>query len=354
MKWAALAFLVALIAPLSQWLRRRPEKVAWGCFLLGFLPFITEFLHLSMATISWPSWPGFSTGIEITLEDLLAVALLMSIRNKTFRMPFLLPMTMYLAATLIASLNSLYPVASLFYCWQLVRVVFIYIVVFNVTVSDFASVRSLLIGMACGELVELVAALWQRFGLAVLQTHGTLESQNELGIVSHFVMFPFFAIMLGGRRGWLSAFVVLAGLVVETLTTSRGTVVLGVVGLGMTYVLSSMSKWNSRKAFVALAGFVILAAATPFALASFEQRFSDSGGDPGLAEDTERLAYKAAAAMIFEDFPGGVGPNHFTMDRRHRRLLPQGGRSALLQRPRGARFTTSIGWCWRRRQFLGL
>jgi O-antigen ligase len=312
-KWGVVALIVLSIAPLSQWLRRRPEKVAWVCFALGLLPFITEYLHLFMATVSWPSWAGYSTGIEITLEDLLAVLVFVSIRNKNSRIPFLLPMALYLAATLIASVGAMYTTAALFYCWQLLRIFFIYIAVFTAVSADFTAARALLIGMACGELVELGIASWQRVGLGMLQAHGTMESQNELGLVSHFVMFPFFAILLGGRRGWLPGIVVLAGLVVETLTTSRGTVMLGVAGLALTYALSSMSKWSSRKALVALAGLAILAAAVPFALASFEQRFSGSGGDPGLAEDSERIAYKTAAAMMFEDFPGGVGPNHFTV-----------------------------------------
>jgi O-antigen ligase len=313
MKWGALALLVALILPLSQWLRRRPEKVAWVCFALGLLPFVTEYLHLFMATVSWASWAGYARGIEISVEDLLAVLLIVSIRNNNARIPFLLPMALYLFATLIATINATYTTAALFYCWQLVRIFAIYIAVFIAVTSEFAAARALLVGMACGEMVELVFAAWQRLGLGVLQTHGTMESQNELGLVSHFVMFPFFAILLGGRRGWLPGIVVLAGLVVEVLTTSRGTVMLGVIGLALTYALSSMSKWSSRKALIALAGLAVLAAAAPFALASFEQRFSGSGGDPGLAEDAERIAYKAAAAMMLADFPGGVGPNHFTV-----------------------------------------
>lgn len=313
MKWVALAVLLALIPPLSQWLRQRPEKIVWVCFALGLLPYIVEDLHLFVAPVSWPGWAGYTTGTEITLEDFFALVLFLSIQKSNSKIPLLAPMALYILATLIASANALYTTAALFYCWQLLRVCFIYSVVFIVVTANFASARALLIGMACGELVELVVASYQRFGMGVLQTHGTLGSQNELGLVSHFVMFPFFAIMLGGRRGWLPAVVVLAGLVVETLTTSRGTILLGVAGMALVYALSSLSKWNSRKALIALGGLVVLAAATPFALASFEQRFSGTGDSLGLAEDAERVAYKAAAAMIVEDFPGGVGPNHFTI-----------------------------------------
>lgn len=313
MKWAALAFVVALIAPLSQWLRRRPEKIAWICFAIGLLPFITEFLHLYMAPISWPTWPGYTHGFEITLADLLAALVFISVRDKRPRIPLLLPMALYVVAALIASVNAMFPTAALFYCWQLIRVMFLYSSIFIAVTSNFSAARMLLIGMACGELLELVVAVRQRFEFAVLQTQGTMESQNELGLVSHFVMFPFFAIMLGGRRGWLPLVVVLAGLAVDTLTTSRGAITLGIAGLVLTYTLSSISKWSGRKALMALAGVAILSLALPFALANFEQRFSGSVSNPGLAEDAERIAYKSAAAMMVDDFPGGVGSNHFTM-----------------------------------------
>jgi hypothetical protein len=312
-KWAALAVIILLVAPLSQWLRRRPEKIAWVCFAIGLMPFIGEYFHLLLAVVSWAMWDGYSKGIEISLTDLLAILLFLSLRDKHIKIPFLFPMALYLVVVLIASITSTIPVASLFYCWQLLRIYFIYAVVFLAVTSNSAAAPSLLIGMACGEGLELFVASWQRFGLGVLQASGTMESQNELGLVSHFVMFPFFAIMLGGRRGWLPAVAVLASLVVDTLTTSRGTITLGVSGLALTYALSSMSKWSSRKALVALAGLGILAVAVPFALANFEQRFSASGGNYGLAEDSERIAYKDAAAMMVEDFPGGVGPNLFSI-----------------------------------------
>jgi O-antigen ligase len=312
-KWGVFALMIVAILPLSQELRRRPERIVWICLAVGFLPFVTVSYHLLMATVSWPAWPGYSKGVEITLTDFFSIAIILGNPGGLRRIPFLAPMALYLLAALAASASAIYPEASLFYCWQLMRVFIIYLAVFSAVTSDSKAVWALLVGMAFGELLELAVAGSQRFRSGMLQASGTFNSQNELGLVSHFVMFPFFALLLGGRRGWLPLVIVPAALLVDTLTTSRAAAVLGVAGLGLTYALSSLSKWSSRKAMIALAALAIVATITPFAVANFAQRFSESGNNNlGLSEDMERLAYKKAAGMILDDFPGGIGPNQFT------------------------------------------
>ena len=63
---------------------------------------------------------------------------------------------------------------------------------------------ALLKGMAIGLLVQVPVVLWQRFGLGMLQTPGTTIHQNELGMLSHFVVFPFFALLLYGTSWTLA------------------------------------------------------------------------------------------------------------------------------------------------------
>ena len=73
------------------------------------------------------------------------------------------------------------PEASAFYCWQLLRVFVVYLAVANVCAFEFEAVASILKGFAAAEIFECMVAIWQRFGQHVLQTPGTLGSQNELG-----------------------------------------------------------------------------------------------------------------------------------------------------------------------------
>ena len=281
------------------------------CFLIGLLPFITNWFHLLTAPISWNGWVGYTKGLELYVLDFVAVVILLVLRGNLTRPPFIVPMSLYFVAVLIATFNAQMIEAAAFYCWQLLRVFLVYFTVANVCMFEFGAVSAILTGLAAGEVLECAIAIWERFGLHVLQTWGTLGSQNELGIASHFVVLPFFAIILGGRRGWLPIVVVLAGMMTYTLTTSRASVLLGLTGLCLIWLLSSFSQFSRRKLGVVTIGLVALAVVAPIAMASFDERFART--NLGLAEDSERLAYKRAAWMMLEDHPGGVGPNNFAL-----------------------------------------
>jgi O-antigen ligase len=309
LKWVGLAILVSSIWPASVWLRKNADKLRWACFLIGFLPFVTHWYHLLAAPISWPEWVGYAKGVEIQVVDATAIVILISLRGGLVRPIFVVPMILYFISALIATFGAKMPEAATFYCWQLLRVFVVYLAVANACAFKFETVASILKGFAAAEIFECAIAIWQRFGQHVLQTPGTLGSQNELGIASHFVIFPFFALMLGGRRGWLPPTVVLAGLVADVLTTSRGAVVLGLAGLGLVWLFSSLARFSPRKLNVALLGLAALALLAPLAIGSFDQRFRS--GKLGLSEDTERQAFKRAAWMMIADHPGGVGPNNF-------------------------------------------
>ncbi len=304
-----LAMLIASIWPATAWARKNPENLRWLCFLIGFLPFVTKWGHLLVAPISW-TWVGYTPGLEIYVVDAVAIVIMISLRGGLVRPLFAIPMALYFMAALIASFAAQVPVAAAFYCWQLLRVFVVYLAVANVCALEFEAVGSILKGFAAAEIFECAIAIWERFGLHILQTPGTLDSQNELGIASHFVIFPFFALMLGGRRGWLPPLVVVAGLLADALTTSRGAAVLGLAGLALIWLFSSLAKFSSRKLGVAVLGLVALAFVAPLAIASFDKRFEHTS--IGLAEeDQERLGFKRVAAMMIADHPEGVGPNNF-------------------------------------------
>ncbi len=312
MKWVFLAILLASIWPASSWMRKHPDKLNWLCFLIGFLPFVTGWLHLFAAPISWAEWAGYAKGLEIYAVDAVAIVILVVLRGRLIRPPFVVPMALYFVSSLLATFGAAFPMAAAFYCWQLLRAFAIYLAVANVVAFEFEAVAAILKGLAAGELLECAVAVWQRFGQHVLRTPGTLQSDNELGIASHFVILPFFAIMLGGNRGWLPAIVVLAGLLADALTASRGAVLLALAGLGVVTLFSTFAIFSARKLGIVVSGLAVLAVVAPIAMASFDQRFAQ-GGNLGLTEDTERLAFKRAAWMMWDDHPGGVGPNNFAV-----------------------------------------
>ena len=159
--------------------------------------------------------------------------------------------------------------------------------------------------------MEASIALWERFALGILQTGGTVGGgQNLLGLISHLIVFPFFALLLTGPGGWIVPITVLSGILLEVLTVSRATVALAGIGFVAVFTLSAFRKWTSRKAMVLMVGVLLIIVAAPLVISSFEQRKSQNDY---ASSDAERAAYVRAAETMLADHPFGVGANHFAV-----------------------------------------
>jgi O-antigen ligase len=310
MKWVAFLIGVAAIMPLSGWLRRNPSESPKVWMLIGFLPFVLHHFHMYMAVISWAEWGGYAKGAEFTVLDLIALAVYLSLPGQRHPLPFRLSMGLYFFAVLLCVLPAEFPMAALFYPWQLARMFLVYATVARGVYADPRVAPALTKGMAVALIMEAVVVIMQRLLLGMLQTPGTFLHQNMLGVLTHFVVLPFFALYLAGRRGWLPSAVILAGVVVDILTVSRATIGLAGVGFATVFILSAVRQWTPRKARVLLFGLAMMTILVPAALVSLNQR---ANGNNEVASDSERAAYSAGAAMMFADHPMGVGPNHFTL-----------------------------------------
>jgi O-antigen ligase len=215
-------------------------------------------------------------------------------------------MALYFLAALLSALQAEVPLAALFYPIQLARMFLVYAVATRAC-ADPRVVPALLNGMAAGLLMEAASAIWQRFALGMLQADGTLGHQNLLGLMSHLVVFPFFALLLAGLRGWLPAAVVLAGVLIEVLTASRATLGLAGFGYAAVFMLSALTRWTSRMAMVLLIGLAAIAVVAPLALSNFERR----GEAAFNSSNYERVALEATSAAMLSDHPWGVGANHY-------------------------------------------
>jgi hypothetical protein len=308
-KWVGLIISLAAIIPLSGWLRRNPGASPKLWMLMGFLPFVLGDLHLYMAIVSWPDWGGYVKGAELSILDVLALTLYLSLPSERHPLPFRFSMAMYFFAASLSAFQAEFPVAALFYPWQLARMFLVYAAVTKAVSADPRVPLALLKGMAAALFMEAGVSIWQRFALGVLQTGGTMAHQNVLGLTSHLIVFPFFALMLAGLRGWLAPAVVLAGVVIEVLTTSRATIGLAGVGYATVFLLCGR-RWTSRKTMILLAGAALITILVPLAVSSFEQR---QLANDEASSDQERAAYKTSAAMMLSDHPLGVGANHFSL-----------------------------------------
>jgi O-antigen ligase len=312
-KWIALLVAISAVVPFAGWLRRHPSETPKIWMLVGFLPFILGGfggrLHFYMAAISWPDWPGYAKGTEISSLDLLALSLLLSQPRNGPHVRLLWPMGLYVVAVLLSAMQATEPMASFFYAFQFARMILLYATIVR-GCADPRVVPSILTGMLIGLCFEVLDALWQRFHLGVPQPGGTFGHQNSLGLITHFVVFPWAALLFAGQRGvrpWLGP---MAGLATVVLTVSRGAIGLAAVGYGLLYLLSAWRKWTPRKAFLLAGGAMALLSLMPIVISSFEKRFAH---DPLSSDYDERAAFIKAARLMITDFPLGVGANSYVV-----------------------------------------
>jgi O-antigen ligase len=278
--------------------------------LLGFLPFVLEYLHLYMAIDSTADWGGYVKGAEVSILDLIAVALYLTTSDNKQPLPFRFVMALYVLMVALSAIHALAPRQALFFPWQLGRMFLVYAVVTR-GCADPRVTTALMTGMGAGMIFEAAFAFWQRFGLGMTQTGGTVGHQNLLGMMTHPAFLPFVALMLAGRRVRFSAAVILAGAFVIVSTASRGTIGLEAFGIAAIFLLSIARKWTPWKGRILLFSVVAVSILVPAAMSSFQERFAV---DP-LGEDSydERAAYIRSATMMLSDHPFGVGANHFAV-----------------------------------------
>ena len=305
MKWAFLFFLAVYTPLLAGWLRSRPKHAPKVWALLGFLPFVIGPWDLYVAPYSLAAWPGYVKGIEVSLLDAVALAVYASFPRKG-RLHLKLPIIAYGFTVLISALQTFVPMAALFYVWQILRVLLVFAAVVTAC-QDERAPKAIMTGLVLGLVLQAGSA-----GLGFLsgatQSGGGFGHQNLLGLVSHFVTIPTFALLLAGRREWPFLLGPIAGVAVAIFTASRATI--GLVGIGLVgiLVLSLLRRSTSQKMTVALFGLLALGAATPLALNSLERRFE---AVPLSGNYDERAAFEKAAWMMISDRPMGIGANQY-------------------------------------------
>ncbi len=304
MKWIAIGGLLALIPLLTALFRSQPKYLVHACFAMGALVFVLE-PFLAFSPISW-SWPGAVKGIQLSILDTIAISMIFATKSVRFPLGIKVGLLIYLTALAISTFNASPMMASVFYVWQFLRAVLVFIAVARASAMIKGAPIALVAGLGSAMIVEAVLATRQYIG-GETQPGGTLGHRNILGLTSHFAVMPLFALLLAGRRNLLAALVVLAGLVIALVGGSRATIGLYAIGLVITAVLSIRHKMTGRKAGFAVAAVVALALSAPAMMWALERR-----GESALqSSDEERRALTEAARMIIADYPLGVGANQY-------------------------------------------
>lgn len=310
MKYIALLIGILAVVPLATLLRSNPEWMRRSWFAIGLLAFLmTASPYLSVAVVAW-SWPGHTYGYDVTLIDILALAIYLSQPRTQNRFQFRLPLMFYFLAAASTMFLSAVPMATSFYVWQLTRVIFLAIVTARGCERQ-ENRESLINGMAVGLIVEMCFVLWQRFVLGIVQTPGTFSHQNFLGLSLHFAYFPILMLVLHRPGRFLEYSALFSVAVIVSMTASRATVGLMLLGTALAVALSISLRSTARKWRVALAGTAGVLLMVPLALKSFEARLQVNPFPSTLGERDERTLMQDAAWSIARDHPFGVGANMF-------------------------------------------
>lgn len=307
MKWIFIAGLLVLIPVLTGILRAHPRYRLHAAFAIGLLPFITV-PYLYVAPISWAMWQGPVKGVEVSVLDALALAVLFS--TPPVRTPMALKLSCgIIALALIISTSVAYQAfPAVFEAWQLLRMIIVFLAVSRLCASAPEAPIALLSGAGLGLTYEAVLAVHQYLG-GDARPGGNLGHSNFLGLATEFVVFPTLAMLMGGKRFWRRAIVVVAGFSIAVVGGSRATLGLFGIGLVLTIFVSLGYHRTPRKfAFAALAGFALLVAA-PLILWGADRR---SEADK-ISSDRDRAAMIAAASMIIAEHPLGVGGDQYVL-----------------------------------------
>jgi O-antigen ligase len=309
-KWALFAVALGSIIPLAGWLRANPSALPKVWMIIGALPFVWGiFPKREIAILGVPEWPGFTQGFDVSLLDLIIVGIYLSApRARHAALPFKFSFIFYIGVVLLSAFQAANPVATLYYVWQLLRIFMMYAVVARAC-TDARLSTALLKGLAFGFCFQGAVVAWQRFVIHYVQVPGTFTQQNMLGLAAHFVIFPFFALLLSGEKGWQPATVPILGSMIDIFTASRATLGFAGSGFSFLFLLSVLGKWTARKAGILAAAVLVIAMLSPVAIRQFDLRESVFG----FSDQEGRATLNNAAEAILSDNPMGIGANNLAV-----------------------------------------
>jgi hypothetical protein len=309
-KWVFLLGLMVFTPWLAVHLKANRRHLPYACFALGALPYLLNGLNVTASPISWPHWPGPVKGLDISLLDAIAVAIIYA--TKRVKTPLLLKaaFALYCSAIIVSTISAgeAGRMPSIFYAWQVGRAVLVYFAAARACATIPNGAIGIVFGLGAGLAFQSLVALKSYLG-GDLQAGGWFGHQNLLGMTSHFAVFPAAALALAGLYSKRSLGIVAAGLLVAFTGGSRATIGLFAIGLVVTLVLSLWRKTTGRKTAVAAALVVTLVASLPILYSAIGRRSDKTREDSNI----ERTLMIQAAKLIISDHPLGVGANRYVI-----------------------------------------
>lgn len=302
------ALILILSTPLFFSIFRKNRKYRlWGFSCLSALPFLIG-LPITGYLYDWPSWFGTVKGIVISLGDVIAIALIITRRQKLTRLPFRNLFYFYGATLLISIFAAPLWIGTTFAWWQFARMLLVFAAISGEVYRPEVR-HHILIGLSLGLIYQAANVIPQKI-TGVVQATGTFYHQNVLGLAVELAVLPLIGAYLGGSRSKFIPIGIASALICVAGSGSRGTIALSGAAILALLVLSLIRRSTPLKAKAVAFAIVGLAIASPLAIATLNTRFD--GGTFVTAEEG-RETFERAAKLMSEDYPFGAGANQFVV-----------------------------------------
>lgn len=303
-RFVALALILLSLPTLIGLLRQNPGQRNWAFIALGAVLFFGTSLRVDASIIGWPLWNGTVKGIEVSVADTLAIALIVTRRRVPGTLPFWGVIAFFGATLFLSMLPSSVRMASFFVCWQFIRMLLLFAAVGGECHRDDLR-RGLLTGLSLGLILQACYVVQQKAS-GVVQATGTMSHQNALGMMTELALLPLLAALLGGDRRKVLVAGIVAAIIVIVGGGSRGAMSIAGGGAVMLVLLSLIRGLTPIKLKVVGFVFLALAVAAPLAMITLKDRF---GSTSMTVQDEQRPAFERAATAMAADYPFGVGAN---------------------------------------------
>jgi len=249
---------------LTAWLLSHPRRVRLMATMHAFSIAFSVWVTLNF--FPDPLYRGTARGIETTISDLFALALLAAIfllrRGRiTWLPPGWWAYGLYFLAGVISLVNADSLLYGFYELWKMMWMWVCFLVVYNYVLHT-RDVEAILRGLALSAIVSLLVVLWQKYVTGVFQTSGPFAHQNSMAMFYGMSAPVFLAHWLGQRqdRRWSrflypAAFMAATGCVFSTL--SRGAIFFFPFGCLPVAARVLIQRWDERKIRIVFVLFLV-------------------------------------------------------------------------------------------------
>jgi len=317
--------LLVGVPALTVFLVVRPRAINWaliGLVVASHLKIDRIFYSVDGTNLLSPllHYRGYDRGLQVTLADLLMIALASALLVGRRRHEFTLRDPQFLAfiAYFLVSATSMIVAMDLrLASWEVFRTfkwILLFWTVFS-AIQKTSQIRSVIITGAAMIVLQVLIVLYQRYALGVHRTTGVFAHPNSLGMAVN-MWWPFALMMLLRTQGRMTAawaLVVAGGAGVVVLSGSRGAI--ACLGVSALIVSVLAARDVAPRQFVPrMAGLAV--GMLLFLVPTHDSIITRLVEAPEASTRTRTLQNELAMKII-GDNPFGVGANNFAKAASH-------------------------------------